>query len=43
MIDQQIIEDAQKMILEQNKERIVEITANVIASGETPWNSWTRP
>jgi trimethylamine corrinoid protein len=36
MIDQQIIEDAQKMILEQNKERIVEITANLIASGENP-------
>lgn len=36
MIDQQILDEARKMILEQNKERIQEITTQVIASGENP-------
>ena len=36
MIDQQILEDAKKMILVQNMERIREITTSVLASGEDP-------
>ena len=36
MIDQQILEDAKKMILVQNMERIREITTAVLASGEDP-------
>ncbi len=36
MIDQQIIEECQKMLLVQNMERIMEITTTVIESGADP-------
>ncbi len=36
MIDQEIIEEARAMLLERNKEKVLEITQQVIAAGQDP-------